>query len=655
MGRSIFDQETQLRPSDSYVDNLSAGQANLETPSTDTQFDFNALRSQVKRILDHSAGQWYDDVYTTATSKKRSLKTLNVDLDDLEEKRLDFRTQVYTDISVPASAAATDILTLGAAPTAAETVIVDGKVYTFVVALTTPIPVEGEVLIEVTASDSIDNLVNAIIHGPGNGTKYSCALAHPTVTAAAGALDTMDVAAITPGTSGNLIAVSETLAAPASVWTTAKLAGGAGDTVVLSVAGVETPTEHGAVGGVSTKGAIVAYNSDFPNWKLCLVSGPHVLRPLNLCIVRDTTTSEVIISGGKDVYALLCCENVTDDQVFDDTTKQVELVFVKENAGGTALVIVPTADIGGKSINYSYAQRIDLDHVPEWAFLSEVFVDQSAATDVTRQNAYTFQGTTPVDVITNSILDIQSVGKYWQIRDNNEDSLFKITENSTGSATDIEVGTAVDTFNVKAAANDFTKPVTVDSSGVDLQLGVTTIANKATIDTLSGNDLRLMGTRELYFDDGNAPVGWSDTSGIKLSDTAQEWTDFETFFGGEVSILNAIVQAKTGTSRTNGWANVITADIPAGTLITGAAGSPNISVQLPSYKGLSFIDDVETFVNGAKQRPGANAGALMDVYPSAVVAEQAQGAFYSLFKLKVRGGAKPPDNINTVVWGVPTP
>jgi hypothetical protein len=66
------------------------------------------------------------------------------------------------------------------------------------------------------------------------------------------------------------------------------------------------------------------------------------------------------------------------------------------------------------------------------------------------------------------------------------------------------------------------------------------------------------------------------------------------------------------------------------------------------------ITDVEVFINGQLQRPGADAAANNDVYPSAVAAEQATGDFYCEYNLKFRGGTNP-DVVQMIVYGTPTP
>ena len=104
---------------------------------------------------------------------------------------------------------ATGILTLTANPADTKTVTIDSKVYTFQTTLTDS---NGNVLIGATASASLDNLIAAIILGPGSGTAYAASMTlHSTVKALAGAGDTLDATAKTGGIAGNALTTTETL------------------------------------------------------------------------------------------------------------------------------------------------------------------------------------------------------------------------------------------------------------------------------------------------------------------------------------------------------------------------------------------------------------------------------------------------------------
>ncbi len=90
-----------------------------------------------------------------------------------------------------------------------NTVTINGKVYTFQDTLT---DVDGNVHVGASDSDSIDNLVDAINLGAGAGTDYATSMTlHPTVTAAAGAGDTMDARAKVVGVAGNALTTTETI------------------------------------------------------------------------------------------------------------------------------------------------------------------------------------------------------------------------------------------------------------------------------------------------------------------------------------------------------------------------------------------------------------------------------------------------------------
>src|SRR6185436_19426497 len=107
------------------------------------------------------------------------------------------------------AAAAIGTLTLTDNAADGQTVTIDGKVYTFQDTLTN---VDGHVLIGASASDSIDNLIAAIMLGDGSGTLYAAATApNSSVTAAVGDGDTMVVTATTPGTAGNSIATTSSI------------------------------------------------------------------------------------------------------------------------------------------------------------------------------------------------------------------------------------------------------------------------------------------------------------------------------------------------------------------------------------------------------------------------------------------------------------
>jgi hypothetical protein len=202
-------------------------------------------------------------------------------------------------------------------------------------------------------------------------------------------------------------------------------------------------------------------------------------------------------------------------------------------------------------------------------------------------------------------------------------------------------------FDSSAILNDFDKGVKVRTGGVEIDLGVTTIANTATIESIgAGNDLRILGSRDLYLDDVHQ-VGstWAQTNGIKLSASTQEWDDYETAFGGEVSLLNGIVQAFTKQKRTKKQA-VLTANVPATNNVNGPSYANNTDVNLLPFNSVptGFVADVEVYLNGELLRNAT--GATEDVYPGSL---PAQGDLKFTFALK--GTGAKPDQLTVIVNG----
>ena len=419
--------------------------------------------------------------------------------------------------------------------------------------------------------------------------------------------------------------------------------------VILDATGELPGNTTAAVGAVTTRGTIVASIAGaFDAPSLVEVSGADALHPKNLCILVDSASGDAIVdSGGHEVYGLLQSEIVTDGHTINITNQRVQISFVVRNATSDDLELAAAGTMDALVIDYAPVERYAFDDIGEQSWLSDDFVDVAAGTTVTRQTAYDNQSTTPVDVTTNSILDLEGAGLTWSIRDDLEAALLTITEGSAGGTSAVTLGSDVDTFDNNAVSNLFAGPLTVDDDGTDIEIGV----SAGQINTTSTNDFELQAGGELWLDDGNRSGSTWSIDGIKLSETQAEWSSFDTEFG-EVSLFAAIIAAKNVSNRAKENANVNT-NISANVLITGAAGSPNLTAQMPSYKGLNFLTEVDIFINGQLQRPGADAAANNDVYPSTVDAEKAQGAFYCEYALAYRGGNA--DVVQMICYGEPTP
>lgn len=369
-----------------------------------------------------------------------------------------------------------------------------------------------------------------------------------------------------------------------------------------------------AVGAVTTKGTVVAaHGGTFGTHALSEVAGAHALAPKNLLEITDAG-GDPILSGGRRIWGLLQGESGLTDggTITDTTTTRVQISFVRPNAAHTDLEACPVADIESTTIRYCYVERIAHDELTEQDFLARgAAIDIGAgAGTVDRQTAYDNQGATPVDLTTAAILDLEGAGLAWRIRDDLEATLFEIIEGSAGGTSQVNIAAAVDEFDVDAVVNDFNAGVTVNSGGTrPIAVGVTDgeIASTA-------GDLMVRAAAELLFDDGNQTGSTWAQDGIKLSETTQEWDDFETAFG-EVSLLNAITQAKNLSGRRRVFAVVTAATIAADADVSGPSNDNNIDADLGDLSAGTFVDDYDFYVNGAYQRPGADASANFDVYP----------------------------------------
>lgn len=417
---------------------------------------------------------------------------------------------------------------------------------------------------------------------------------------------------------------------------------------ILSVAGSEAPTVPAAVGG-TTVGAVVAQSAlngaGFNVHELIEVAGQNAMLPKNLCLVRDSTTGQPVQSAGRDVYALLQYESTgADGGTFNDTSAgaRVKLSFVRPTAGLDDLEACPSADIAGKTINYAYAYRFAFDNIIEDAFLTDGnWMDQAASVDVTLDNAIDNQSGPATQAQNIDVRITDGVSWDFQTSDGGR-TLLSIAPAGGGDVVSLDL----DTLDINNTASvDVLNGVVVDSGGTAISLGVTAgeISSAGALSVLSGGaadlTVRAVGG-ELFLDDVNQTGStWAQTAGIKLSDTTSEWNNFETAFG-EVSLLNAIVQANNSAARSKTVA-VVTTTVNADVNVTGAA-SPNLDAQLGDYSGVTFVTDVDIYLNGALLRNGANAAANHDVYPGNTPADG---------DLKFEFRVKTGDVITMVIWG----
>jgi len=396
---------------------------------------------------------------------------------------------------------------------------------------------------------------------------------------------------------------------------------------LLVVASSQAPAIVGS-SSATTEGALVAVSAlqdvAFLVHELTEVAGPNAISPQNLLVVRDATTGQPIQSAGRDVYGLLQAEaTFVDGAAFNDVTEEnrVKISFVRLNAGLDDLEACPVADIENKTINYMYVRRIKFSNIDINCFLgNKSFVDMAGYVDVTLDRAIDNQSG-PATQAQNIEVRISDTFD-WAFQDSTGASdILKIA--AAAGADEVEFN--VDVFDVNNSATaDFLNGAAFDTGGTAINVGATagqidSAGGLALLSAAAGH-IRIDSAGEVRFDDSfRAGSTWAQDH-IKLALNSGEWDAYETAFG-EVSLMNAIVQAFSSSSFQVVHARV-TGTINANVNVTGAGGTPNIDAQLPDYSGAaSFIQQVRVYVNGLRQRPGANAAANHDVYPGDVPAD----------------------------------
>ena len=630
MGRNILRQLTQIRASDTYDDSVSPSLANYETNPSSVEDNLNHLRSAVQNLLNRSGasfptGNWYDDLTQPTTLENgtiRGVDAINDALHQVEKKRVLREVWKALDIYPGLDLAITLVNELKA-DYEAHRVLTAG-----------PVHGAADTTNTVTSADATD-LASAQTLANEIKTDYE---AHRILTAGSvhGAADSTNAVTAADATNlSTLITLVDDLRtqyeahrvltaggvhtnADSTNTVSASAVGSNVQVHVFTAAQIPTQTTA-AIGAVTTLGTVGAEATTFGTAGLDEVAGSIDVSPKNLCPLVDLDTRDPILdSGGKRIYALFQTESSTDGSTLSGTTPnraQVSFVVINDDGDDLELVNFSTTD----GFNFASIERVRFEDLNEQDFLRGATVDVPAASTVTRQVGYDNQSTTPVDLTTNAILDLEGAGLEWQIRDDAEAILFRIIEGSAGSSSKVAVEDDVDEFDVDAVVSDFLNGAKFDTgaAGTTIDIGVTT-ANAITsgggleLVSASANELQLDSGGRLSFTDQYEPAGWS-LDGIALSDSAQEWTDFESEFG-EASLLDAILQASSGGSIRKVHATC-TSTVSANNDVSGPSNDNNLDTDLGDLSNGSFIDDYDIFVNGVYNRPGADLNADHDVYP----------------------------------------
>jgi len=309
------------------------------------------------------------------------------------------------------------------------------------------------------------------------------------ITAAAGGSPVLTLTNDVKGSFGN-IPISSTIAD--SDWAVTGMTGGAGDMVVLSVAGTDVPATRNISLATTTSGMVCAQLSTLVGRaSLTDITGDNALTPNNICMVINGSTGDPVTSSARKVYALLQAESTaTDGLAPDDATNQLQLTFVRPNATYDDLELCPAADVQGLSINYSYPDRESLHLWSQGDFRRDtVLVDLSAsAISVTLDTAY--DGGSLVNVDSTDVDFRLTDGRLFEVRNSTgTDEIFAVVAKATTGGDAIRM----------LAPGGVTILGDVDGSTYDATWNGVTVGSAAgTVSTASG-DLTLSAATDLEF------------------------------------------------------------------------------------------------------------------------------------------------------------
>jgi hypothetical protein len=377
--------------------------------------------------------------------------------------------------------------------------------------------------------------------------------------------------------------------------------GSSNNFVVLSVTGSQAPTENAA--NTTGEGAVCAYlaSGEFGANRTSVVTGANALQPYNLVLIRDASTNDVITSNGQTVFGLLQAENGTvNGDAFNDTTKRVQISFVRDN-GSNSLEAVPAADIQGKSIKYSYITRKSLTNLPQNATLSGSFADHIAAAEVTLQNAYDNQGATAVEGSTSFAYKVGASNTYKLQNSDASVDLVSVDGTSASMAVSFGANTSITgTLNSSSSAS-------FDTAGQSISIGSTTgaISSAASLSlSASGatSNVTLSAGGSIILSD-SAITGSNYSGDLKIAANNTEVNSFVSNYGS-VSLISAINTA-LNTSAASVVEYVLTSDV-ANTGDFDPSAHTNINSGTDPDWTTNSISTAVIYINGRRLVYGTN-------------------------------------------------
>jgi len=294
-----------------------------------------ALRSDDKIAIVKTTGGGKQEEFT--------LDELNTFISTEEDARvtaLETKINKAIDGAPVQAVAANQTLTLTGNVTAADTVVIGTTTYTFVNDLTTDtayMVVKGA-----TASDTLDNLIAAINKAAGESVTYGTGtVAHPLVTATAGAGDTMLVTAKVKGTAYNTTPTTNPIDSGSKIgWGDTTLKGGIDGTV----GGKGTLRFSDNNFWIATADCIV---SDATAWKTIIMQYPEIVT-IDLSTGNDYT----IPTDAPPSFIVVTNTDGSDGDIFlPPATGSLNKITISIQKAANNIVVNPAAAPGTDTIN----------------------------------------------------------------------------------------------------------------------------------------------------------------------------------------------------------------------------------------------------------------------------------------------------------------
>jgi hypothetical protein len=577
-----------IRRADLLDDQLMPADIAAREAAAVTQEDLQeGVLSQIKRIvLGETGGDWFSQVPTAG-----SLTSLSSRVQGIEGLKRLRRVQVVTAVAVP-SAQSFKVLTAAGGETPSRPIAISGTTEGAVVAKLGPGELGAPSILAVSGKPE-KNL--CVIREAGTDNRiFTDALKATLVTGSEPANNAIRWTADGASTKGNDISVelqdpgapSQTL----SVGVTGKailvsLATDSGSSITSTASEVIS-----AVNGHATASGLVDAANEGTS------TGAGVVTPV----------AQQFLEGGdfgQEVFGLLQVESTAvDGGSFDDVVdgNRAQLSFVFRDPVTGVLLVASASDVGGRSIEYAFTDRIAMTALPEEAFVAEpLFADQGAAVDVTRQNAYLGGNILQVSVAEGDWKTVLADGSEAVFLDPSQSRKI-LAVRALGTGDEVELNAEVLDIN-NTQPGDFQQGISVDTADGRINLGVDTGKVDRPVGDLeveaSAGSLTLDGAGgELNLSDSrvSAPLALSDPSNTALP-------------GGAASILGGIALAATkgGVDLTVGIREHMGAAVPPGSNVPGGGFFDFTAT------GVVFFDEstpsgrnVFVFMNGVLLRSG---------------------------------------------------